>query len=261
MATDKDLFLNVGHLSGLGMNDLNGDDAVAQNRPGTIAWIVDAFGPRIVKYVKNVSGSAMGKAELMAYASDTQNTKTTSIANITSGTTTSAVTSGLTANRHDGMICFVLDNADSAGAAPEGESSIVSKNTATVITLDANYPFSTALAVNDDLELVSTYQVEDAADGDESWTCAGVVLGRDDVSDGHYGWIQVQGTCPAKHTTNAISEGDPVVAGAAVVDAFGSDGQELWVGTAMVSSSTDEVLKNTLVDVSLFAHTGTGASP
>src|SRR3972149_4287198 len=116
MASNKDLFLNLGHLSGMGMSDFNRDDATPYMRPGTIAWVVDAFGPRIVKYVKNVSGSAILKSECMAYASDTQNVKSTSVANITSGTTKSFVTSGLTANRHNGMISYVLDTAAVAGA-------------------------------------------------------------------------------------------------------------------------------------------------
>lgn len=259
MSSSSNLFLNLGHLSGLGMSDFNRDDVTPYQRPGTIAWVVDAFGPRIVKYVRNVSGSAILKGELMAYASDGANVKTTTITNITSGSTTSAVTTGLTANRHDGMICYMLDNAASAGAAPEGESSIVATNTATLITLEKDYPFSAALAVNDDLELISTYQIEDSAAADEAWTVAGVVLGADGISNLNYGWIHVEGVCPAQSADSSI-EGDPVEAGVAEVTPL-TAGHELWIGTALVTLSTDEVLRQLPVHFKLFTFENSGGTP
>ena len=196
----------------------------------------------------------------MAYASDTQNVKSTSVANITSGTTKSFVTSGLTANRHNGMISYVLDTAAVAGAAPEGESSIVASNTATVVTLEPDYAYSVALAVNDDIELMSTYQVEDAADGDEAWTVAGIVMGIDGISDGNYGWIHVEGVTPCQSAASAV-EGDPIVADAAQVGPFGSDGHELWIGTSLVALSTDEALKQIPAQLKLFTYENSGGTP
>lgn len=260
MASDKDIYLNLGHLSGLGMSDLNRDDVLPYMRPGTVAWVTDAYGPRLVKYIKCLQSGGVAKGELMAYCSDGANVISTSVANITSGTTTSFVTSGLTADRHNGMISYVLDKAAVAGAAPEGESSIVSKNTATVVTLDAHYPYSTALAVNDDIELIATYQVEDAADGDEAWTCVGVVLAKDGISANNYGWVQLEGVTPALSIASS-AEGDPVVADAAAVGPFGTDGQELWVGTALSTLSTDEALKQLPIRVQLWTAAGTGGSP
>lgn len=260
MASDKDLYLNLGHLSGLGMSDLNRDDSSPYMRPGTVAWVVDAYGPRIVKYVKVLQSGGMAKGELCAYASDGANVKSTSVANITSGSTTHFVTTGLTANRHNGMIAYVLDNDDVAGAAPEGESSIVSVNTATRVTMEPDYPYSVALAANDDIELIATYQVEDAADGDEAWTCGGVVLAKDGISANNYGWIQVEGVTPALSAAS-VSEGDPVVADAAQVGPFATDGQELWVGIALSALSTDEALKQIPIQVQLFSSAGPGGSP
>src|SRR3990167_2184192 len=138
MATNNDLVLNVGSITGLGMREINGDDVNPYARPGTIAIIVDAFGPRILKYCRHVNGSAITMGELHAYAAGAANVRTPSVPNITSGPTTGAAATGLTANRHDGMICYVLDNNDSAGAAPEGEASIVADNTTTAITLEAD---------------------------------------------------------------------------------------------------------------------------
>lgn len=260
MSSSSNLYLNLGHLSGMGMSDLSRDDATPYMRPGTIAWVVDAFGPRIVKYVKNVSGSAILKGEFMAYASDGANVKTTTVSNITSGTTTSFVTSGLTAGRHEGMIAFVLDTAAVAGAAPESESSIVAANTATLVTLEKDYAFSAALAANDDIELIATYQVEDAADGDEAWTCAGVVLGADGISNMQYGWLHVDGITPA-NTIDSATEGDAAVADAAAVGPFGSDGHELWVGHFLVATSTDEALLQAPVQFKLWAAEASGGTP
>jgi hypothetical protein len=257
----SDLFLRPGNLVGMGSANIHGDDAEQQARPGTASFIADAFGPRILRYVQNRNGSALVVGDLVSYASDTQNTISTSVANITSGTTTSAVTSGLTADRHNGMICWVLDNADSAGAAPEGEWSVVADNTATAINVDPQKPYSVALAANDDLELLATYQVEDSADGDEGWTVVGVAAGKDGISVGNYGWVVAHGFTMATHTTNAITEGDPIVAGAAVVDAFGTDGQELWVGIACGAGSTDETLKHLPVHMRVWHSAGPGGSP
>lgn len=260
MASDKDLYLNLGHLSGLGMSDLNRDDSTPYMRPGTIAWVTDAFGPRLVKYVKILQSGGMAKGELCAYASDGANVKSTTITNITSGTTTSFVTSSLTADRHNGMLSFVLDDAGGAGAAPEGETSIVAKNTATLVTLEPDYPYSASLAVNDDIELIATHQMEDAADGDEAWTCGGIVLAKDGISANGYGWIQLEGVTPAL-TANSATEGDPCVADAAQVGPFGTDGQELWVGIYLSATSTDEALKQVPIQVQLFACNNTGGSP
>lgn len=261
MSSSSQIYFRLGHLTGLSQSDMAASDSTPQAREGTIAWVMDAFGPKICKYVKNISNSTMAVAELVGYDGDGANVLTTTISNITAGSTTSATTTGLTADDHDGKICFVLDNADSAGAAPEGEMGIISNNTATVITMDAGYPFSVALAVNDDLELVTTYQVVDAADGDEGWTVTGVIAAQDGILDNGFGWVVQEGMTPALATTNAITEGDPVVAGAAVVDAFGSDGQELFVGIAAASGGTDEVLKHIPVVMKCWAPANTAASP
>lgn len=260
MSSTGNIFLNLGHLSGLGMSDFNRDDAVPQMRPGTIAWVVDAFGPRLVKYVKNVSGSVIAKGEFMAYASDGANVKTTTITASAGSTTTAIVTTGLTAGRHEGMIAWVLDDAGAAGAAPESESSIVASNTDVLVTLERDYAYTAALDASDTVELIATYQVEDAADGDEAWTCAGVVLPAAGISNMQYGWIHVDGICPAIMQDSA-TEGDAAVAAAASVGPFGSDGHELWVGHCLTATSTDEVLLQAPVQFKLWAAENSGGTP
>lgn len=261
MASDASLVFRMGNLVGMGMRDIHGDDADPQHRPGSQSFVVDAFGPRVFEYGRNTSGSAVTVGQLMELEADGANVVTTTVSNITSGTRTSAVTSGLTADNHTGMLCFVLDDAGGAGAAPEGETSIVADNTATTITLEPDYPLSVALAANDDLELIANWQFEDSVDGDEAWTIYGVVVGQDGISSLSYGWIQREGYCSCVVGANAISEGDPVVAGAALLDAFGSDGQELWCGIALATGGTDEVTPRLPIRLKLLTCAGPGGSP
>ena len=261
MASDAQLYFKVGNLTSLGGPDLNTDSADPLYRPGAINMSVDAYGWRVFKYVKNISNSAVARGETLSYAADGANVMTTTVSNITAGSTTSATTTGLTADDHDGKILFVLDKDATAGAAPEGECSIISDNTATIISLEDNYALSVALAVNDDLEMITNWQVNDAADGDEAWTVAGVVIGNDGFADNNYGWVQIEGPCSVDVTTNAITEGDPIVTGAAIMDAFGTDGHELWCGVALATGSTDEAIPTIPAYLKLMTFENTGGTP
>lgn len=253
-----DLVLRVGSITGLSMSDINSDNAdnATTARPGTIKIVVDAYGYRILQYVKNVSNSAYAIGELVSKVANT------SVANITAGSITSATTTGLTANDHDGRLCYVLDNADTAGAAPEGETTVIANNTATIITMDSQMPFSIALAVDDDLTLISNWQSADAADGDLAHNTLGVVMAVDGFSDNQFGWVQKEGICPrVEALSGAITAGDPVVADAAQVGAFGSDGQELWVGIALAGASADQAADMLPVNLKIFTAAGPGTAP
>ncbi|HAM54115.1 MAG TPA: hypothetical protein DCQ64_01340 [Candidatus Rokubacteria bacterium] len=251
-----DLVLKVGSITSTSLSDINGDSATPQNRPGTLSIIVDAFGPRILQYVQNKSGSAVAMGELLSKPANV------SVSNITAGSTTQATTSGLTADAHDGKLCYVLDNADSAGAAPEGEVSIVRNNTATLIDVERDRPFSVALAVNDDLVLISNWQAEDAADGDLAVDVLGVVLGNQGFADTNYGWVQREGYVVADlEAATGLTAGDPVVADAARIGDFDTDGQELWVGYALATVTSDIVPDVAPVNLRLFTAAGPGTGP
>ena len=258
MSSASTLVLQSASLTGRGVPDFNSDSEKPLANPGVMYFFHDRYGPRIAQYIRNRSGSAFAMGELAALLSDAVGDSATSVANITAGSTTSATASSLTANNHDGMICYVLDNADSAGAAPEGEASIVASNTATVITLEPKAPLSTALAVNDDLELIANYQCHDSADGDHAVKVAGVVLGKDGISDGNYGWVQNHGPVMANITTAATTVHDCVVADAAVLGDGGTDGIELWCGTALAVATADQVAQTCPVRMSLFQAHGLG---
>jgi len=271
MASLTDLTFRVGHLTGLSNSDLQGDSSTPQARPGTVAWITDAYGPRIVKYIRAVSSNAASSTGTvrmgspLAYDSDAANIITTSYT-VTSGTVSSFVTTSGGADvgggNHQGAICFVTDDAGAAGAAPEGEASIVTNNTSTTFTLEPNYVLSAALGASDTVDIVSTYQMEDSFDGDEAWTISGIVLPTEGITQGNYGWVQQEGMCMARHIASAITEGDMVVADYRAIGPFGSDGMELHIGFACATgASTDETNPFLPIRVKLFSANGTAASP
>ena len=252
-----DYFLNLGHLTGLGMSDVNGDDATPRMRAGTIAIVTDALGPRILKYVKALATHARG--DLTSKPGGTQGIE--EVDDITAGSTTSATKTGRTANDDAGKICSCYDNADSAGAAPEGEFSVIAGNTASVMTMEADLPFSVALAVDDDITLIGTYQAEASADGDYAHAVQGVVVGSAGITDNNYGWVQVDGITKAKLKSEALTFGGGLVADANVLGAAGSDGIELWCGITLQDVKADQTADTGIVRVHLFPPAGTGGTP
>ena len=243
-----DLFLHLGNMIPVGNEDLNADHLNPKHKLGQLSFQVDAYGFRVFEYCRNMSGSAVAQGELQKRIADA------TIANITSGTTTSAVTTGLTAGAYVGRICYVDDNADSAGAAPEGESAPIVANSTTVIQTDPGRPFSAALAVNDDLRIVSFNHLNDAADGDLAAAVKGVAVGKNGVSSNYYGWWQRYGSCPdvLHKASAAVTPLNPVVADAAAVGPHGSDAVDLWVGKQLGTHSNDVVSNKSLVELLLF---------
>lgn len=231
--------LNLAGIVPVGTEDLNSNSTTQKAKPGAYAFMLDAFGPRLFRYGFNVNGSAVISGELMTR--DGSALAATSAGTITAGSTTSATTSGLTADQHVGKIFYVTDDAGGAGAAPEGESSIVSANSATLITLDADMPLSAAIAASDTASLISVYTFSDAAADDEAWAVFGVVVGTTGVGDDSYGWVQSWGMCPnVIATTSAVTVSEPLVADtAAVATAATNDTHNLVVGYAPIGAAAD----------------------
>lgn len=251
-----DIVLRLGSITGLGMEAVNGDAVTPRMRPGTIHLGVDAYGYRIFQYVRNVSNSAFAMGELVSKIANT------AVNNQTGTVTTSATTTGLTADDHIGRLVYVLDDAGAAGAAPEGETTVVSGNSATLITFDPQLPLSAALASGDDLVMISNWQATDSADGDLAHNVLGVVIGNQGFSDNQYGWVQKEGYCPGTdYLSGAITAGDPIVADVAQAGAFGTDGQELWIGIALAGVSADQVADTGPANLKLFTCAGPGTSP
>jgi len=241
MASELSSVLNLANLSAISKMDIEGDDVNPRATPGAISFkISQGYGMQMFKYARNRNGSDVVRGELMSYLSEAVGDRNTSVTNITSGSTTSAVTTGLTANDHDGMLCVVLDNNDVAGGVPEGEIAVVANNSATLITLEADYPLSTALAANDDLELVATFQFNDSADTDEAWVVMGVVAPAGGIANGNYGWLHIEGMGPVLYTTAATGEGEAIIADVAAVKDGGGGAEPLVVGISPAGIAADQ---------------------
>lgn len=253
MASNSDLVLNVGSITSIGMEDINGTSAEPRQRPGSVVILVDAYGYKVFKYVRVHQSGGMTMGQLASRPANV------AISNITSGTTTSLVTTGLTADVHEGKLLYVLDNDDSAGAAPEGQVSIIASNSATAVTVEADYPYGTALAANDDLTIISNWQAEDSADGDFATYVQGVVVGRDGITDAQYGWVQCEGFVVANTDTDAHTNEDTLVADVAALGDDATDGVELWVAIALAAATADQVAQTLPVNMKVFSTTlGTG---
>lgn len=253
-----DLVLRVGSITGLSMTDINTDDAetALRARPGTLSVVTDAFGYRILRYVKNLDGANASMGMLLSKVANT------SVANQTATVTTKATTTGLTADDHIGRLAYVLDDAGAAGAAPEGETTVIADNTTTDLIFDPQYPLSAALASGDDLTLISNWQGVGSTDGDLGHNVLGVVMGNAGISDNQYGWVQIEGYCPSVDTDgSAITAGDPVVADDNQIGDFGSDGQELWVGIALAGESSDQAAAILPVNLKIFTCAGPNTTP
>ena len=258
MSSNADLVLNLASLTSHSMADLNSDTSITQGRAGSLFFAVDAYGPRIFMYVRNRNGADITQGELMSYLSDTATPKVGRTTSETAGagqvaSTTVITVASLTAGDHDGALCNILNNDATAGALPEGETSIVANNTATVVTVESDYPYSSNVLLSDTIELISNWQVHDATVDDEAWTVAGVVMGRDGISNGNYGWIQIEGICSVDIDTAAVTEGDALNAAAnAMADVAGAGGVQLHIAVGMAAVTADQATQTVPALVKLF---------
>ena len=234
MAANDLIFREAGILPVIHTDLLTADAATRpRNAEGQISWMRDGFGNmRLFTYRKNVSGSAFALGELASRNREVETNQT--------GTVTTSVTGSTTADNHIWALAIVHDDAGGAGAAPEGEASVVASNTATVWTLETDLPFSVALASGDDITFISP-KVIDAADGDFNFVVCGVAMSA--AADDEWGWFQFQGVHPrVQHkTTDAVTAGNPVVADTAAVGAHGTDVANLWVGYQLATHGGDAV--------------------
>lgn len=232
--------INLAGIVPVGHEDLNSDSSTQRAKPGSYAFMLDGFGPRIFRYGQNRSTSTLGLGSLASRVGD--NNGATSAGTLASPFATTHVgTSGLTANKHVGSIFYVTDDAGAAGAAPEGESTIVAANTATLINFDRSMPLSTALAASDTASMLGTYNIEASASGDLTWVVFGVVLGSSGIAAANYGWAQSWGMCPnAIATTAAVTVNKPLIAGTGTVVSGGATSAfNTVIGYAPIGAAAD----------------------
>src|SRR5258708_7863643 len=127
--SSNQLFMRYGHIIPMGQSDLLADDAAPKYATGQLSYVRDAYGLRIARYLHNMklSSGATVAGGLYSRSADVNVTLGT-----TSGSTTTVIkkVGGWTANTLAGRMYVHLGNVTSAGAAPEGETAIVSSNTA-----------------------------------------------------------------------------------------------------------------------------------
>ncbi len=252
-------FLQLGHLQGMGTDDLNGDSATAKARPGVYSYAVDGFGPKVFMYARNTKGSAMVQGELTSRLADV------AITNLDSGTTTAALkAASWTANKHVGEILYCQDNDDSAGAAPEGEASIIGTNTAGVCNVDPAYPYSVALAANDDMDTISPgWHLIAAAASDKAQEVKGVVIGKNGITDLYYGWIQVYGICPIVNlkASTGFTDRAAIIADTAKIAPDANGGWELVIGYSVGTVTSDTVSDKAPAFLNLYSPTLNAGTP
>lgn len=172
------------------------------------------YGERLFRYVHNGSGGSLTVDSLVSWEGQLG-----SVANTGTGTTYATRASGsfITDKVVGGTIVTVIDDAGAAGAAPEGEYSIVTKVAA--LRVDFSPALSAALANADTVNFLRPYRIIAAADGHHVGKVAGIPMAT--LADGTYGWVQVRGLYPsaiivAAGTAQAALV--PLTAGAGLLD-------------------------------------------
>jgi len=250
MAQDLDLTLRYGSLIPVAHADFNSDDTEPTGFfPGAVSMGADLLGGfKMFVYGRTRQSGGMTKGQLSTRIGATivNVAGTAGIVTAATGETNDTTHISDTAfyaavDDSIGMLIHHTNNDSSAGGAPEGEVVRIISNTVDIATLDPLYPFTAAPAVSDTYVLYAPFHHDDSEDGDFSVNILGVVMGTRSATN--YGWLQTHGFNPAVDYEGGviIAELDPVVAGVAAVDGFGSDTGELWVGHAIGLQATDQV--------------------
>lgn len=235
---------------------LDASDTTPKDERGAVRWTYDpVFGIRGFEYVRFDQSGGADKGQIVTYRG------LVAINNITSGTTTSITTSGLTADILAGGILRCLDDAGGAGAAPEGEQALIVSNSTTLVTIDSNDAFSAAPAANDDFTVEIPWAVIDSAAGDTSALVAGVAMADQDQYD--YGWVQFAGLHPEVNCVaagTAVTAAKSLIADTNVVTNGSSSVVSLLIGYTKTGISSDTVLRKLPVYLNCGAALRLGAS-
>lgn len=236
---------------------LDASDTTPKEQKGAIRDVYDPYlGFRRFQYVRFDQSGGATKNNICAYRG------LVSVSASGTGTTSTVVSTSLTADiLVDGHI-VCLDDAGAAGAAPEGESGRIVKNSTTVITIDTNDAFSAATATSDTFRVRLPWAVIDSASGDTAATTAGVVMATQ--AQYSWGWVQFLGfhpTVAAVAAGTTISAGKSLIASTNVVTNGSTSANELLIGYTPFQLTTDTVLRTIGMDLSCgFAKKGAASA-
>lgn len=211
---------------------------------GELKNIVLLFGPAIVQLVCNRQGSTLTQGMVPQWYSNNNITAT-------GGSTTTIVCAAATfvANEQVGNYVYCLDNADSAGAAPEGQIRQIIKNTTTTLTVQP--AFTTAVAASDTFRIFSSGQVIIPGADQARNDIAGAVLAPDGIADNYWGWVCRWGRCGVR------IEASTAIAGAKTLMTGGNGGvyekgaatHGIGVGVSLWAMSADSVSDIAVADI------------
>ena len=248
MAQTGNLFLNLGSLTPVGMSDLNSDDATPKGfTPGAVAIMTDAFGFKAYKY-----GLAPAAATQGAFHKKVANVTGTITANAgeVNDLTHYAVTGNwASANLDRGKIAYVTGGT--AGAAPEGDTSIVAAHGTGQVTIDSRMPLSAPLVVGNTIAHISVFHTGASASGDNAIICYGVVMAA--RTAGNYGWYCMYGpTIATFKATTAVAALAAVIAETSCLTTFGASTVEDWVGFNMAARGASTATTRGLAFIDLW---------
>ena len=204
-------------------SDLTANNPSPIDDPGRERWASTPFGPAKYRYGCSTAGTTRGY--LLAKAAGV------SVANILSGSKTTAVTTGLTANLYQYDVLVVTDVNASAGASPEGYSSPIKSNSTTTIYLDPENPLPAVLAVNDDCYIYSFCKTRAAAAGDSTSDLFGIAMAS--ITATYWGWFQYDGYCPyaSVKASTALAAEKALIADTNMVSISSTSNASLFIGT------------------------------
>ena len=169
----------------------------------TSASSVLLYGSAIVSLVCNRDATILAQGECCKWYTAAVTASAGSLTTFTAATT---------ANKQVGNFLYILDNNNSAGAAPESEARLIIKNTATVMTVQP--AFSALVEANDTGIIFSRSQVIATASGDDRMVTAGIVLAPDGIAPDYWGFVVRKGLVAAKmDTTTTVTAGRALKAG------------------------------------------------
>lgn len=241
-----DGLLHLGNLLPAGNKSLTDTQATAAVNPGTMSFMNDNFGLRIMRY-----GRIM--------AAQTQGALVDRVA-LKTGTTTGSLAAGSNDTTHLTASAFAATAGDEAGkvlqvnvsgaVAPEGETGYVTANSATMVTLDPLYPLSVAAAIGATFSCWAINNWDDAAAGTNKIDVGGIVMGAPNAKD--YGWCQIYGFHPAAQVD--VSGGAPTAgaagcSGTKTIIVRGLETVEDYLGYFPMATSTTAVQAGFVIDV------------
>lgn len=231
--------LRPGLLLAMTYADMQADHVNPIHAPGQFGLVRDAFGVRIMKYMHNMAASAANAVMGGLYSRAANVTPTQA----TGGTTTSLVfnASSFTASALINRLAYVVTNGTTAGAAPEGESAVITANSTTTLTLDSAYPLSAAPnATGDTIIVYSLFDFIKAASGDLDHNVFGIAVATNGITNANWGVLQQFGYCPnAKCLSSAVlTVAKALIAGTEQVTVSATSADNLLVGFAPVTANS-----------------------